>query len=410
MKKDFRSRASNVLGKALLAALCFFVVVSPFSKMLSKTAQFSAIGLWITMVAFGGVSLNLLRSRVSVMVLLFFTAAVISTIFSSNPYHSQQILFQRYSIYLLFYAIGFTLCGGSTTRLYPIANALLAMGFFIGAGAVADFIRFRPYRLFTVFGKGIYMSAFLPFVLPFSYIVLFFERHRWFRIFGLVNAALLLPVFIWHGSRGVWIAIFFTFAASFVFFYTSRSYRIGLSLGAVVVVLSLLSAPAYILPRVRLAMDCLTETSLGDRVNLMETAVSIYKAHPVKGAGLGMFEFLYTPPKGYEEFQSYIHSHAHNNYLEVAAEMGSLGLVPFCAIFVTFCVIAYRRLRRRIGVNPGITAGLAIAIFAVILLCLSGSFITVGVQAAVLFWFLLGISADLLSTEYPVNDTAAKEA
>jgi len=113
-----------------------------------------------------------------------------------------------------------------------------------------------------------------------------------------------------------------------------------------------------------------------------------------------MFKYLYVPPPGHERQIEYIHSHAHNDYLEVAADMGCLGLVTFLGIFISFFALTLKKIKIILPKYHGIYTGLQSVIFAMFVSSCGGSIITVGMQAAALFWFFLGICSNMAANQY----------
>jgi len=136
----------------------------------------------------------------------------------------------------------------------------------------------------------------------------------------------------------------------------------------------------------------------GTIVELWKTAGRIFEDFPIFGAGIGMYDKLFDKywslPKKYEKCS---YSHAHNTYLEIASEMGLVGLLAFLWIFAVFFRNAFRSIRNNIGKQKVVLSGLTGSIFAVLIYGMASSIITVGIQSAPLFWSLLGIASGLIS-------------
>lgn len=147
-----------------------------------------------------------------------------------------------------------------------------------------------------------------------------------------------------------------------------------------------------------LYLSCQAEiTETMTRVHLTQQAWAIFREYPVFGAGPGGFGTL-------AHFVNYlgqpIHS-AHNNYLQIAAELGAAGLAAFLLLLATAArqclklARAARRSDRRLG------AAVAGALAGVALMSIAGDFMipTItndglnGTRAAVVLWSLLGVAA-----------------
>ncbi len=80
-----------------------------------------------------------------------------------------------------------------------------------------------------------------------------------------------------------------------------------------------------------------------DRVALWRDAWKMIKEHPVLGQGLGTFQWIYP---AYESIRPDTPAkYAHNNYLQVLAELGIVGLAVFIWIFVAVWRVAVKNLR-----------------------------------------------------------------
>ena len=150
----------SALEKILLAAVCGILFVAPFDKHLVKILYYLALALWL--------ALNIIKYKSkfykglfsctssSITIAVFFLAAVISTIFSLKPYHSQEILFQRYFPYFVLFFLGADLVRNSVgplsvnfrgkkvcfSNLSIVIGSFLLLGVIIGAGGVRDYFRF----------------------------------------------------------------------------------------------------------------------------------------------------------------------------------------------------------------------------------------------------------------------------
>jgi putative inorganic carbon (HCO3(-)) transporter len=147
--------------------------------------------------------------------------------------------------------------------------------------------------------------------------------------------------------------------------------------------------------RAKTLLSLLNRDVLGDRVDLAISAVNIFKDYPLSGAGLGMFGRLYKAPVGYENVISYQHLHVHNMYLEIAAEMGIIGLIAFAGIVVAFLIRFiknwYNWIKNETWDNI-IVVGAGASILASLISNLSTSSILVGFQDALLFWLFMSIA------------------
>jgi O-antigen ligase len=388
----------RLLEKISLLALVAFLFVVPFHKLTVK------ILLSIGFVSL--ILLNILKYKskfyrelipnidTTKFLLLFFIAAAFSALFSLNPYYSQQILFQRHLPYVIVFCMGYAIVNNSFRNLYVLIVSFLLLSMVIGVGATRDFFIFQSDRLSRVFGKGIFMSAFLPFLLPLNLAMFTSVKQKLLRILSLTNVLILIPVAIWTNERLIWVST----AAALLFILVINFKKTTILLLCFLIAMIMVMTPQLGKDRARSLLHPFS--NMGDRADLMKASVDIFMKYPISGAGLGMFKHLYSPRPGYEKLPTYNHSHVHSDYLEVAADMGSFGLAAFLGIFITFFALVLKKIKIISIKYRGIYIGLLSSIFAVLVACLGCTLITVGMQAAVLFWFFLGICVNMATSQY----------
>jgi len=419
------------LENILLGIICIFLIFVPYDKHLIKICLCWSVFFWLL--------INILKykqrfyrgfithSPLNKPLLLFLVAAIISTIFSLNPYHSQSIFFERYLPYAILFWMGMSLVvnsnrdsfrphGVSLKNLYFLIGAFILSGVLFGVGAVWDYLHFHPCRLFTVFGKTIAFSMFplyLVYYIPLSFILFLNvnqheysgnanrgkfnifsfsrlvtdknKRRLWLRIGALVGLLFLVPSWIWQGSRAAWIAI----PLSLLLITFIRNKRLTL------ILLLIFTIGFFLLPNLKFerAKSIMSYPNYPERPAIMKAAVNMFEDFPVFGSGLGMHEKLVNH---YSDSEGEIHLHAHNTYLEIADEMGLVGLFAFLWIFVVFFKNAFRTIRIATGEQQTILLGLTGTIVATLIFAFGCSIITIGTQGAPMFWFLFGITSGLL--------------
>lgn len=398
---------------------CFFILVlsayilfSPFSKVFTKLIFNVALISWsllnLAQLKFGRngprvVFLKSLTNKINSFsysnrfALIFFASVALSVILSSNIYNSQKIFFSRYIPYLLFFLLGFT-CSRTKEYFRLFLYAVLMGGIILGLGGVRDHFYFNQSKLLTSFGFRVNLALYFVFYMPFCFVALLFSRNKGFKLLALIATLVLLPCLIWNNARSaIIIAFLVILIATFV-----KSRRAGLILLMVFLIIA-----AFALPKMFLNIHWLINSvSYTNRIDLWKTSLAIFEDFPIFGAGLGMYEkilYQYAPGGGYSE--AFIHLHAHNTYLEIAAEIGLLGILSFLLIFL----VLYRRSRQafyrlRTGIfghEHVVVVGFVLSIFATLLFALVCSIITVGFQDATMFWFMLGLTYGLLELITP---------
>jgi O-antigen ligase len=384
------NKIESWLDKTYLWGFICFLLVVPFEKHVVKAIFLILFMIWIfsSIKKFGFRFIKEMMPDVkfNLAILFFLISASVSTIFSGDSYYSQKILFGRYLLFMIFFWMSYGLIKNSIRNVYPIIVSFLALGIFIGMGGIWDYSHLHPERLFTTFGKGIFMTIFLPFFFPLSFALYLHSKNRLLKYLSFITLFALLPALVFNGSRLAWISV----AVSLIFTATFNFKIKSIFLLVLMLLISILLSPKTDKVRARSLLNPLSRETLSDRVDLKNRALSIFKHHFFIGAGPGLFKQLYSPPAGHEDQQSFIHSHAHNTYLEVAAEMGILGLGAFLTIIVVFFKNFFVYLRRISDDLKPIYLGMTGVVFALLFTALGGSIILVGFQDSLLFWFFLG--------------------
>ena len=107
-----------------------------------------------------------------------------------------------------FYPNGIFFLDASTLANNPFKNSyFLVLSFLllitrVGFGDMIDYLMSYAHRLFTVFGKDIYMTVFFPFY-SFKFWYFSHGKDTLLGFISSVNMILLFPVFIRHSSMAI---------------------------------------------------------------------------------------------------------------------------------------------------------------------------------------------------------------
>lgn len=168
------------------------------------------------------------------------------------------------------------------------------------------------------------------------------------RIAAGVAAAIMAVTIFLSGSRGGMIAIFVELVVlAVVLLRQKRGMRIAVSAAAfVVVLLSLLTwlGGKELTARVSsISAETRTEISGGMRLSIDRDTLHMFREKPVFGWGLGTFPVVYPQFRSF--YTNFFVNEAHNDYLQLLAEMGLLGF----AMMAWFLVTLYRQTLGKLG-------------------------------------------------------------
>ena len=183
-------------------------------------------------------------------------------------------------------------------------------------------------RVYSVFNNPNILAEYLVMIIPLSVSLFWFSKKLSKKIIFLGTTLIMVLALVLTSSRGGWIGFAFS-ALVFILLIEKRLLLslIPISLGG------LFLLPDTIINRI-LSIGNLADSSNAYRITMWEITLDIIKDHWLAGVGFGHLPFKQT-------FETYIRTmptfHAHNTYLETAAEMGIPGLVAFLLfLFVLF--------------------------------------------------------------------------
>ena len=162
------------------------------------------------------------------------------------------------------------------------------------------------------------------------------SRMRWSRA---VVVPLLALALVFSTARGAWIA---AIAMALGLVASSRAAATRLLVLAGVAVLAAVISPGFRQQVVPALTDA--ETNAG-RIAIFAANLDVVHDHPVFGLGFGRYQKAARPY--YERHpRADRRSHAHNNFLQIAAEAGLVGLAAWMLLFATALRFGIEAVRR----------------------------------------------------------------
>ena len=294
------------------------------------------IGLaWLSRIALTAESVNkitiadrdfLQTSIILLPVALLVLSWVISVRFSAHPFLSVNCLPELAGNLAIFvFAILFPKSGLRKLATVWVAVAVVvALNGLLRAGTDSDFVSTLGNRNFL----GAYLAVSLILALSF--------QTKWAWLAAIVLAVGLFSC----GSRGAWLALAGTAALWFV---CCRGGENHLSTTGRFIVVILVLATASFTARGYIVRQWQSDV----RPEIWKSTVAMIKARPFIGHGLGTFFVEYPQFRRADYFlrpkATNVTDHAHNEYLEVAAEQGFLGLIATGWIWGACLWRGYRR-------------------------------------------------------------------
>ena len=159
---------------------------------------------------------------------------------------------------------------------------------------------------------------------------------RWTR---LVAVPLIGLALVFSTARGAWIA---AGAMGLVLVTVSRGAAARLVVLGAVAVLAAFLSPGL---RQQIVPSLTSSEMNAGRVGIYAANLDIVADHPVLGLGFGRYQKAARPY--YDRHpEADRRSHAHNNFLQIAAEAGLVGLAAFALVFATILRFGIETVRR----------------------------------------------------------------
>lgn len=201
-------------------------------------------------------------------------------------------------------------------------------------------------------------------------------------------AAFSIIILIYNGTRGAWIAVVFT-----LLLYGLLHIRRNKKVIMIFLVISLfcgvlvISTPV-IKDRVSSILD-MSNQSNSERVLLWKSAWNMFRDHPLLGVGPGNFVEVYRPYYISPDAKEPELGHAHNNFMQMLAETGIIGLSAFVYMFgyilVTMC-------NRYLKNQQDIWSLIAVLVTLSLLIQGLTEFNFGNSAVSRMYWFILGLS------------------
>lgn len=356
-RQDQSAQIANVLLYGTFGLLMFgpvaFGAVEPWSIFILEAGAVLLTVLWFVQQWRDG-ELNFHWNPLFLPMAAFGILIAVQLAFRMSAYPhdslSEALLYSAYA--MLCVLSGQTLLRSSQARklawifvLYGFAVAALALLQGIAPNGKLYWVRqprmggwiYGPYVNHNHYAGLMELLVPIPLVLSLTRLV---EQKE--RIAAGVAAAIMVGTVFLSGSRGGMLAICAELIVLAVLLVRqTKGVRIAVGVGAFAIVLvSLLTwvGGKELTTRVfSISHEARTEISGGMRLSIDRDALRMFRSKPVLGWGLGTFPVVYPEFRSF--YTNFFVNEAHNDYLQLLAEMGLLGF----GTMVWFVITVYRK-------------------------------------------------------------------
>jgi O-antigen ligase len=320
----------------ILFFLAIYISQIPFPKgnasVKSLALGFVAV-LWITRLILER-RFTFICTRLWWPLLIFTLITLISVIFSIDvEYSLKNIKKYTFTSLFLFFAIVNNVRDLKDVKILLLAF-LVTMGFFSVLGLI-NYLAFEPSlgtRLqFPYLRTNVNrFSKFYDIVIPINFALILITNNKIRKAFYCLILLLSISTVLFMQTRGSYIAIFFALLA-IAFVYRKKLLIFLL----IIPFLAVIMMPSNMITRAReiFKFNHLlgSESVLNKRPDAWRGALRLITERPLLGLGVGKSNFGNTVKK-YKDL-SVPYDHAHNTYLQIAVELGLLGLAAFLWLF-----------------------------------------------------------------------------
>ncbi len=248
------------------------------------------------------------------------------------------------------------------------------------------------------------LAGYLTFVVPLT-LSLFWGKNKkeWKRILGVLGTLVSLWSLFVTFSRGAWLATIL----GMLFFFTliGRIHRHFIGLGVILLVIWL--GISFTIPRKEIRLDNLNILKTVDyRKNLWHDSWRMILNRPAFGYGPNTFMSTFVDfGRSIRGPNSYSPTYAHNCFLQLAAELGLVGLASFLGILGQL----FSKVMEQLKISPEIfpesdpglqflSAGLLSGTLAFLLhSCVDTNLFSL--QLSALFWYMVGLQVAIYQVQ-----------
>ena len=363
-------------------------------------------------------------SPLNLPILSFMIVCTLSVLWSDSPFVSLKELPLFLAGPLLYFIINNNIIYDKQ-KINRILNVLLFVGTLFGIYGIFQYngIDFPFWiknlgrqKVFGLFGNVNYFAEYLIIPLPIAIALFFASKNKISKILLTISILAMGGTLIATFTRGTYLGLGISIIFMFILFLTIRSKnfikehkKIFIFILALIILITFLFAlpnplnkPGTVISKIkgRISITRISnELSFGRRIAIWKFTGLMIKDHPLLGSGLGTFKYnslnyqakFFNQGENRSLYPYGIADKAHNEYLQLWAELGIVGLGAFMWIIISFFIYGVKLLKKtKDNYKEGLIIGLMGGIIAVLVEGLFG-FPLHQPATIVLFWLALAL-------------------
>jgi len=298
--------------------------------------------------------------RLNISILLFILVMSISLLRSKIIFVGLKDFINFLAYFMIFFLIINCIYNQkqflSFLKLYFIITFLIALYTFFQYYGYDLFFK-ENQSLTSTLGQKNWISNYIAMVFPVILSFFLLKNDKKIKLIYYLLLSFLYANFMICQSRGIWISIFISSIIGLYFIYKfklikyfrkNRKWLILLILTFLIITIiystdNPMNKSAITVPQRALSTFDKRDTSINTRILIWKTTFNMIKDNPLFGSGIGSFKINYLnyQAKYLNEYPAYSKywikaGEAHNEYLQIWAELGIVGLVLFLSIIYFF--------------------------------------------------------------------------
>ena len=387
------------LNKIIEYSAYFYLFCLPFGKSIVEiTSTIIIVSFFLKMIV--DKRFTLPSTKVNIPIFVFVGTLLLSFINAPDFLHSGRAFISKYIKYILvFFAIYEVF--DTKEKINNIIKVSVASILLVGIDGIFqiitkyDFLHIPPYRIFD----ATRVTACFPYPNDFSsWILIFILPILAVLLFGNLNSFKRTGIFFLLFFQGALFiatqtksAFFGFFAAILFMIFAKKLYRIFI----ILVLIGILFMGAIIVKPDLLPERFRSLHSMEARLVWWQDSIEIYKRHPIIGNGINTYFTNFKEARS-DEYKGKKGSYAHNCFLQMATEIGIIGLMAFLWFLGAFFVTGLKSLKTSNGsaYYKAITLGLLSGVLAFLIHAFFDTNLY-SLNLVALFWFSLAIGLSL---------------
>jgi len=361
-KYDIYQKILLFLLKILLIIVSLFAYKYVYNFRLNQEAGLKLLILVITTIWFLRIFYNeqiiLRKSKLDLSMILFALVLLLSLFFSKSKIVSFQELILFLSYIIIFFLITNHVKNNKDFNAFIYLFFIIA--FLVSTYTLVQYYGFDPYlsdlhRLSSTIGQKNWISNYIAIIFPIAFSYFLLEINKKIKYIYFLLLTILYVTLLICQSRGIWISIGLTLIlATFIIikfklwelFKKNKQWLVCLLFVFLIITVTYSTENPLNKSRLTVAERAVStfdkyDPSINNRLLIWRTTLEMIKDYPVIGSGIGTFRMNYLKHQAgiLDENPHYIKysnnaGEAHNEYLQMWAEIGIIGLGIFLIIII----------------------------------------------------------------------------